>query len=119
MLKRINFVPLPVLDQQRALDFYTKKVGLQVFTDQTQGPMRWIELKVPGAETMVVLHHSPDHEPSEEDPGLAFVADNVVATYEELKGRGVEFIQPPKKEHWGEYAIFRDSEGNKVLFAKG
>ena len=46
------------------------------------------------------------------------VADNVAGTYEELKGRGVEFVQPPKKEHWGEHAIFRDSEGNRVLFAK-
>ena len=119
MLKRINFVALPVTDQSRALAFYTDKVGLKVFTDQTMGPMRWIELKVPGAETMVVLHLRPGHEPSEEDPGLAFVADSVQATYEELKGRDVEFVQPPKKEHWGEYAIFKDSEGNRILFAKG
>jgi predicted enzyme related to lactoylglutathione lyase len=117
MLKRINFVALPVRDQARALEFYTKKVGLQVFTDQTHGPMRWIELRIPGAETMVVLHHRPAHEPGDE-PALALVADNVAATYEELKGRGVEFVQPPKKEHWGEHAIFKDSEGNRILFAK-
>jgi lactoylglutathione lyase len=121
MLKRINFVTVPVADQARALAFYTEKMGLKVFTDQTMGPMRWIELKVAGAETMVVLHHTPGHEPREGDggPALAFVADNVQATYEEMKAKGVEFIQPPKKEHWGEHAICRDSEGNLILFAKG
>ena len=44
-----------------------------------------------------------------------------IRTYseDELRSRGVEFTQPPKKEHWGEHAIFKDSEGNLVLFAKG
>jgi predicted enzyme related to lactoylglutathione lyase len=119
MLKRVNFVAIPVKDQGRALEFYTKKVGLKVFTDQTVGPMRWIELQVPGAETMVVLHHKPGHEPSGEDPAVAFLADSVQGTYEEMRAKGVEFVQPPKKEHWGEHAIFVDSEGNRILFAKG
>jgi predicted enzyme related to lactoylglutathione lyase len=118
MLKRVNFVTVPVKDQSRALAFYTEKVGLKVFTDQTMGPQRWIELKVPGAETMVVLHLKPDHVP-DEMPAVAFLADNVQATYEELKGRGVEFTQPPRKEHWGEHAMFKDTEGNTILFAKG
>jgi predicted enzyme related to lactoylglutathione lyase len=66
---------------------------------------------------MVVLHHKPAHEPGDE-PALAFLADNVAATYEELKAKGVEFVQPPRKERWGEHAIFKDSEGNRILFAK-
>ena len=118
MLKRINFAALPVKDQGRALEFYTQKVGLRVFTDQTMGKMRWIELKIPGAETMLVLHHKPAHTPATDEPALALLADDVQATYEELRAKGVEFTQPPKKEHWGEHAIFKDSEGNLVLFAK-
>jgi predicted enzyme related to lactoylglutathione lyase len=118
MLKRINFVALPVKDQTRALEFYTNKVGLKVFTDQTMGKMRWIELKLPGAETMLVLHKKSEHVPDSE-PALALIADNVQSTYDELRGKGVEFTQPPKKEQWGEYAVFKDSEGNQVLFAKG
>jgi predicted enzyme related to lactoylglutathione lyase len=118
MLKRINFTTVPVKDQSRALAFYTEKLGLKVFTDQTMGPSRWIELKVPGAETMLVLFHQPEHAPGKL-PAVAFIADDVQKTYEELRGRGVEFTQPPKKEHWGEHAMFKDSEGNLVLFAKG
>ena len=119
MLKRIKFATVPVTDQARALQFYTQKVGLRVFTDQQMGKMRWIELSIPGAETMIVLHHKPGHEPTNGEPTLSLVADNVQATYEELKSRGVEFAQPPKKEMWGEYASFKDTEGNLVMFTKG
>src|SRR5436853_5704253 len=110
MLKRIKFNTVPVKDQGRALAFYTEKLGFKVFTDQTMGPMRWIELQIPGAETQLVLHHKPAHVPTGE-PAVAFLADNVQATYDELRAKGIEFIQPPKKEHWGEHAIFKDSEG--------
>lgn len=119
MLKRIKFATVPVKDQARALEFYTQKVGLRVFTDQTMGKMRWIELTIPGAETMIVLHHKLAHEPSDREPALALVADNVQATYDELCAKGVEFTQPPKKEQWGEYASFKDSEGNLIMFTKG
>lgn len=114
MLKRIKFVTVPVRDQARALEFYTKKLGLKVFTDQEMGDSRWIELQVPGAETLLVLFHQPSFEPGPV-PGVVFVADNVKGTYEELRAKGVEFTQPPKKEPWGEHAIFKDTEGNLVV----
>jgi predicted enzyme related to lactoylglutathione lyase len=114
MLKRIKFTTVPVQDQARALEFYTKKLGLKVFTDQPMGDSRWIELQVPGAETLIVLFKTANHAP-DKIPAAVFVADNVQTTYEELKAKGVEFQQPPKKEHWGEHAILKDSEGNLVL----
>lgn len=117
MLKQIKFVTVPVKDQSRALEFYTKKLGLRVFTDQTMGKSRWIELQIPGAETMLVLFHDPEATPDSK-PAVVFVADNVQTTYEELRAKEVEFTQPPKKEHWGEHAICKDSEGNLVLFGK-
>jgi catechol 2,3-dioxygenase-like lactoylglutathione lyase family enzyme len=119
VLKRINFTVVPVKDQSRALDFYTKKLGFKVFTDQSFGGTRWIELQLPGAETRLVLHPKPDGAATDGLPALALLADNVQATYDELRAKGVEFTQPPKKEHWGEHAILKDSEGNLVLFAKG
>ncbi|HEX5135721.1 MAG TPA: VOC family protein [Planctomycetota bacterium] len=118
MLKRINFVTVPVKDQGRALDFYTRKLGFKVYTDQTMGDTRWIELQLPGAETRLVLHPGSAGAPAGL-PALALLADNVKATYDDLRAKGVEFTEPPKKEHWGEYASLKDSEGNIVLFAKG
>jgi predicted enzyme related to lactoylglutathione lyase len=115
MLKRIKFATVPVQDQTRALEFYTTKLGLKIFTDQRMGDSRWIELQVPGAETLLVLFPQASFQPGPL-PAAVFVADNVRSTYEELKARGVEFTQPPKKETWGEHAIFKDSEGNLLVF---
>jgi predicted enzyme related to lactoylglutathione lyase len=115
MFKRVKFTTIPVQDQDRALEFYTKKLGLKVFTDQAMGDSRWIELQVPRAETLIVLFKQANHRPAEM-PAAVFVADNVQATYEDLKSKGVTFIQPPKKEPWGEHAILKDSEGNIIMF---
>jgi catechol 2,3-dioxygenase-like lactoylglutathione lyase family enzyme len=117
MIKGIKFVSIPVADQTRALRFYTEKLGFTVNTDQPMGPKgsRWIELRIPGAETLITLFTPPGHE----DRIGTFVplslwADDVVGTYETLKARGVEFTALPKKEPWGTSVIFKDSEGNQL-----
>ena len=43
-----------------------------------------------------------------------FTCDDIDATYRELSAKGVEFIRPPFKEHWGSFALFKDSEGNQI-----
>jgi predicted enzyme related to lactoylglutathione lyase len=114
MFKRIKFTTVYVQDQDRALAFYTEKLGLKVFTDQPMGEGRWIELQVPGAETLLVLWKDAAHTAGPM-PAVVFVAANVQRAYEELKGRGVEFTDPPRKEPWGEFAMLKDSEGNLVM----
>jgi len=55
MIKGIKFVGIPVRDQDRALEFYTERLGFTVLTDQPSNhKQRWIELRIPGAETGVV-----------------------------------------------------------------
>ena len=66
MIKAVKFVSIPVRNQDRALEFYTAKLGMTVMTDQPMGPdpgaQRWIELAIPGAETRVVLFTPAGHE---------------------------------------------------------
>ena len=109
MIKSVKFVSIPVRDQNKALEFYTKKLGFQIMTDQPFGDgRRWIELRIPGADTEVVLFTSPGQEDRIGSfTGISFVADSVEKTFEELSARGVEFVQPPKKESWGTSAIFK------------
>jgi predicted enzyme related to lactoylglutathione lyase len=118
-MKMIKFVSVPVKDQDRALAFWTKKVGMQVVTDQPMGPgMRWIELKLPGAQTGIVLFTPEGHEGRVGTfSGISFSTDDVEKSHRELSGRGVEFAQPPKKEPWGTSAIFKDSEGNSYVLS--
>ena len=117
MIKNLKFVNIPVKDQTRALAFYTDKLGFKIATDQEVGPgaQRWIELKIPGAETSVSLFTPPGHEDRVGSfVPLSFAADDVERTYDELVKRGVKFAAPPKKESWGTSVVFEDSEGNKL-----
>ena len=97
MIKHIKFVTVPVRDQKRALDFYTDKLGFTIITDQPFGKQRWIELRIPKAETRVVLF-TPE---GQEDrvgsfTGVSYHCDDVERTYKELLARGVAFDAPPK-----------------------
>ncbi|MBV8517831.1 MAG: VOC family protein [Acidobacteria bacterium] len=117
MITQIKFVSVAVDDQDRALAFYTEKLGFKVASDQPfNDTMRWIELKIPGADTKLVLFSPPGTKPGGFQ-NIVFQSDNVQKTYDELKGRGVEFTQAPKTERWGTSAMFRDSEGNVFLIS--
>lgn len=121
MIKHINFVSVPCADQKRALEFYTKRLGFTVFTDQPfgDGGQRWIELKIANAQTKLVLFTSDDYKDMiGKHASFTFAVDDLDRTYAELRDQGVEFVTPPKKEPWGAYAIFLDSEGNKILIAQ-
>jgi len=117
MIRRWKFVGIPVHDQDRALDFYRDKLGFKIQTDQPFGKgQRWIELKIPGAETGVVLF-TPEGQKDRIGTFFngSFACDDVRKSYEELKSRGVEFEGEPKEEPWGTFAVFKDSEGNSFV----
>jgi len=117
MIKQIKFVSIPVRDQNRALDFYTDKLGFTIITDQPfDEKQRWIELRIPKAETRVVLF-TPDGEENRIGSfmNMSYTCDDIDKTYEDLKKRGVEFEGPPQKQPWGTYAMFEDSEGNRFV----
>jgi catechol 2,3-dioxygenase-like lactoylglutathione lyase family enzyme len=113
MIKTISVVSIPVRDQSKALEFYTKKLGFQIVTDQPFGAQRWIELGIPGAETRLALFTPPGQEARIGTfSNIGFIADDMEKTYKTLTERGVEFENPPKKESWGTSAVFKDLDGN-------
>lgn len=119
MITQVKFVGIPVIDQERALRFYTEKLGLKIATDQPMGDgQRWIELRIGGAETGVVLFTPKGHE---DRVGTffngSFACDDVQKSYDALTARGVEFTGPPQKQPWGTFAMFKDSEGNQFVLS--
>ncbi len=117
MIKAIKFVGIPVRNQDDALAFYTEKLGFVIVTDQDfDGKQRWIELRIPGAETRIVLFTPAGQEDRIGTfASVSFIADNVEKTYAELRAKGVEFTGPPRKEDWGTSAIFKDADGNTFV----
>ena len=120
MIKQIKFVSIPVRDQARALDFYTEKLGFTIITDKPfDEKQRWIELRIPKAETRVVLFTPPGDEGRVGSfMNLSYACDDLEQTYAELSARGVQFEGPPQVQPWGTYAIFKDSEGNSFVLSR-
>jgi predicted enzyme related to lactoylglutathione lyase len=121
MIKQVKFVGIPTSDQNRALKFYTEKMGFEVATDQIfSATQRWIELRIANSATRVVLFTPEGHE---DRIGTyfngAFACDDVGATYRQLVARGVEFLSPPEKQPWGEFAKFKDPDGNQFVLSSG
>ena len=130
MLKQLANVQVWVHDQDEALAFYTEKLGLELREDVTvpeMGNFRWLSVGVPGQDDVaIVLMAVPGPPVFEEETraqihallakgasgGLFFTTDDVRGTYEELKGRGVEFTQEPTEQPYGIDAGLRDPSGN-------
>jgi catechol 2,3-dioxygenase-like lactoylglutathione lyase family enzyme len=99
MIRGIKFASVPVADQDRALAFYTEKLGFRLQTDQPfDGKQRWLELAIPGAETRVVLF-SFDEGPK---PGSMM---------------NVTFWTDPTTQPWGTFAIFKDADANTFVLS--
>ena len=129
MIKIAN-AQLWVHDQDEALAFYTEKLGMEVRADVTlaeMGNFRWLTVAPAGQDDFaIVLMAIPgppvfEAETTEQvrslmakgAAGTVFLTtDDCQASYEELKGRGVEFVDTPEERPYGIDAGFRDPSGN-------
>ena len=114
MIRGIKFASIPVADQDRALKFYTEKLGFRVITDSPfNDEQRWIELGISGSDAKIVLFTPEEHRDRIGTAShVTFWSSDVPKTYAELKARGVEFTGEPQAAEWGSFAVFTDSEGN-------
>jgi predicted enzyme related to lactoylglutathione lyase len=131
-LIKVGNAQLWVHDQDEALEFYTKQVGMEVRSDVTVaelGNFRWLAVSSPSQpDIAVVLMAIPgppvmDAETAKEVrtlmakgfAGTIFLeTDNCRAAYDELRGRGVEFAEAPEERPYGIDAAFRDPSGNNI-----
>jgi len=128
MISKLSHVSVFVLDQDSAFDFYVNKLGFKVHTDAPMGPgMRWLTVTPPEqpaleitlmaiAEGMMFNKESAAAMRAMVKNGTfgfgVFECNDIYATYEELKAKGVEFKKAPKKEFYGIEALFKDDSGN-------
>ena len=131
MIKIAN-AQLWVNDQDEALEFYTQKLGMEVRIDVTMpelGNFRWLTVGPAGQpDVSIVLMGIPgppvmDVETADQVRSLMakgfagtvfLTTDDCQASYEELKGRGVEFTEPPEDRPYGIDSGFRDPSGNSI-----
>jgi uncharacterized glyoxalase superfamily protein PhnB len=129
---RIASAQLWVHDQEEALAFYTQKVGMEIKSDVTVpelGDFRWLTVGPPGQDDVAIVLMAipgpPVFEAETVEQIKAVMAKGVAATvflttedcradFEELKGRGVEFVEEPEERPYGIDAGFRDPSGNHL-----
>ena len=125
-ISRISHVNVFVLDQDRAKDFYTNALGFEVRTDVNMDGFRWLTVGPKGQPDLNILLARPAPPMfSEEDAELlrglvakgsmgggVIETDDCRATCEQLKARGVAFLQEPAERPYGIEALFRDDSGN-------
>ena len=128
---RITRAQLWVHDQDEALAFYTQKLGMEVRADVTLPEMnfRWLTVGPAGQPDISIVLMAIPGPPMMDDAtaeqvkslmgkgfaGTIFLTtDDCQASYEELRGRGVEFVEEPEERPYGIDSSFRDPSGNHI-----
>ncbi|MFS0868054.1 VOC family protein [Microbacterium sp. 179-B 1A2 NHS] len=124
---KIQAVSVFVDDQQRALEFYSEKLGFAVAADIPMGEHRWLTVMDPDAPTGTQLSLEPKDHPAvppftealvaDGIPFCSFAVDDVHAEYERLTAAGVTFTQAPLAQGPVTTAVLDDTVGNLIQLA--
>ena len=124
MLTMVGTITVHVTDQDKALAFYTEKLGFETRADMPMGPdQRWLEVAPAGAQTRILLYKPTPDAPGADSyevakakigksTGMVLEVDDIVATFEDLKGKGVTIIDEAARQPWGWWGVFADQDGN-------
>jgi catechol 2,3-dioxygenase-like lactoylglutathione lyase family enzyme len=128
MITKMTHVCVYVLNQESAYDFYVNKLGFKVHTDAPMGEgARWLTVvppEQPELEITLFLVAAGgifSEETTQTMKALVqkgtfgasvFTCKDVLATYEELKAKGVHFKSEPKEQFYGIEAVVTDGCGN-------
>ncbi len=134
MINRLSVATIWVTDQNEALRFYTEKLGFEIRADFTNGDYRWLTVGLKGQPDLEfqLAAVKPGGGLTQEDVdqmtklveagklGIGpWKTDDCQKTYETLKARGVDFVQPPTDRPYGIIeAIFKDNSGNIMVLSQ-
>ena len=129
MITKFTHATLYVTDQDKAKDFYVNTLGFKLNTDvKMDNGFRWLSVNPPDQPDLQITLLDPltgfmyqDEEVKNAfkvlldkgaiGGGVMYTPD-CMATYEELKSKGVHFNSPPKEQFYGIEAIITDGCGN-------
>jgi uncharacterized glyoxalase superfamily protein PhnB len=129
MIDSLGGMVVIVSDQQKAIEFYTQKLGFELRSDtpfgggNTEG-IRWIEVAPKASQSTISLMVPNPMMMSDgveieaikksigAETGIWFYSNNIQSTYEELKSKGVDITAPEKQEWGGIMSKVKDQDGN-------
>lgn len=118
-INKINTVVVPVGDVDRAIEFYTEKLGFNKRVDLPfGGQYRWVEVAPGDAETTIALAPPPPGGSSgNRETGISLLTDDIDSYHAELKGEGVDVDAEISRMGDPVPPLFwlRDPEGNSLM----
>ena len=110
---KIELVPIPVSDIDRAKAFYVDQVGFHDDHDITVNEdLRFVQLTPPGSACSIVLDLNMTPMAPGSLQGLQVVVDDSQAVHDELAAKGVP-VEPVQDMPWGRFTFFTDPDGNR------
>jgi catechol 2,3-dioxygenase-like lactoylglutathione lyase family enzyme len=109
---KLELVPVPVSDVDRAKAFYTEKAGFNADHDHVvSDEIRFVQLTPPGSACSISIGRGLIDSAPGSLQGLQLVVTDIQAAHDELSGRGVE-VSDVQSFPWGDFVFFKDPDGN-------
>jgi catechol 2,3-dioxygenase-like lactoylglutathione lyase family enzyme len=120
----LQLVAVVVHDYDQAIRFFVDVLGFELQEDKPDltndgRPKRWVVVRPPGARTGLLLARADGErqaavvgEQHAGRVGFFLRVDDFAASYDRMVAAGVEFVKPPRREPYGQVAVFRDVAGN-------
>ena len=121
-ISKVGRVCVTVADTDRALDFYTGKLGFEKVVDEPMGPgMRWVEVAIAGTPTTIAIAPPPEgQQAGGSETGIILDTSDVDADHATLKAAGVDvdaevtrYGGPVPPMFW-----LRDPDGNSLIIVQ-
>jgi predicted enzyme related to lactoylglutathione lyase len=114
LIKRVNWLEIKVTDIEQAVSFYRDALGLKIKSEWSN----YVVFDLAGTVTLALMLGGKK-ERREGAPNIYLAVENVDEEYERLKTKGVDFVEPPKKQYWGGYAaLFADPDENLLYLTQ-
>lgn len=109
---KLEVVPLPVTDVDRAKAFYVDQVGFVADHDhRVSDTLRFVQLTPPGSACSIVLGEGVVEMEPGTQKGVMMVIEDADAAHAELSARGVA-VSEVDEQPWGRFVYFSDPDGN-------
>ena len=110
---KLELIPVPVTDVDRAKAFYVDQVGFHADVDhQVNETLRFVQLTPPGSACSITIGEGLTDMPPGSLKGLQVVVADADAAHDELAGRGVD-VSEVQDFPWGRFVLFADPDGNE------
>ncbi len=119
MIKRISVITVVVKDQEKALRWYTEKLGFEKRMDQKLNEnFRWLSVGLPEQKDLEITladwkwYGDRTQDQIGTNTVVVLQSSNCREDYKALKAKGVKFTDPPSDQPWGVSAVLLDLYGN-------